>query len=125
MCDGDVVDDDDSPLMEKQMSNPLTFPTDVPISQVMGLVAYLRGTPPVDLKTAAYDAWVVIGYAGGVTLGQPPMPLTTHVMLTAPKVEQASALEALAAPNAKFVLPPWLLPLALKILQDILAGLGQ
>ncbi len=107
------------------MSNPVTFPTDVPVSQVMGLVAYLRGTTPVDLKAAAFDAWVVVGYAGGVAIGQPAPLMTGHVFLGLPKHAQATQLELMVSDPAKFSLPPWLLPLALQVLQDILKALGQ
>ncbi len=55
--------------------NPTTFPTDLPVAQVTALVKYLRGQGG-DLKTVIFDAYVVEGYALGVTLGQ-PSPLLT------------------------------------------------
>ncbi len=105
--------------------NPTTFPTDLPVAQVTSLIAYLRGQGG-DLKTTVFDAYVVEGYALGVTLGQPG-----HLLSVAPAADtkegQAAALEVLlsthqAGPMAAAAVPSWLLPLALKILQDLLAA---
>ncbi len=109
--------------------NPTTFPTDLPVAQVTALIKYLRGQGG-DLKTTIFNAYIVEGYALGMTLGQPspflaaamPPPVDT-------KEGQATALEAVIATHkagtmAANAVPSWLLPLALKILQDLLAALA-
>mgnify|MGYP001573322876 CR=1 FL=1 len=106
--------------------NPTTFPDTIPVKEITSLVAYLRGQGG-DVKTTAFDAWTVAGYALGVTLGQvTPAP---HPLMSATKAEQADALENLVAEHtvshrasAPMAVPSWLLPLALKILQDLLAA---
>ncbi len=108
--------------------NPTTFPTDLPVVQVTNLIAYLRGQGG-DLKTTIFDAYVVEGYALGVTLGQPGHLLTAFPPPASTKEGQADALEMLlpdAAQTGRTMAanagPSWLLPLALKILQDLLAA---
>ncbi len=106
--------------------NPTTFPTDLPVAQVTALIAYLRGQGG-DLKTTIFDAYVVLGYALGVTLGQPGHLLSGPSLAADTKEGQAAALGTLLATHQAGKLtanavPSWLLPLALKILQDLLAA---
>ncbi len=108
--------------------NPTTFPTDLPVLQVSNLIKYLRGQGG-DLKTVVFDAYVVEGYALGVTLGQPSPLMSAMPPPADTKEGQAAALEALlithqAGKMAANAVPSWLLPLALKILQDVLAALA-
>ena len=95
------------------------FPSTMPLSSIQMVVDYLRGVePPASAAHLAHAAWEIVGYALGVTVGQPAVASSCAAPAT--DIELADALEAHSAmrgPDAGAI--PWnlLVPILLKLLE--------
>lgn len=110
------------------MSNPTTYPDTFPAKEITSVVTYLRGGGG-DLKTTLFDAYVVEGYVLGVTVGNPPAVKGAFQTAALERKDAADKLEAWAHSHdgsgrmALIPLPPWLLPLVIQIIMEIVQKL--
>ncbi len=116
-------------------ANYITYPAVFPVDELTVLgESFIAGTKPTDPAKLGHAAWVVTGFIMAKTLGEPAIPAgaegpgdcgpADHPLMTCPcPITPTDIHEKITAAADAKILPPWLLPLLLQILQTLLGSL--